>query len=157
MKLKITSPDKVIFNWEIKAINVPTEAWEIGLLPWHHPITCVVKPWIVKITVRRRDLKELQDMWKFIFDEDECIILSISRWLLYLSNDDIKIVTSSAVRNPRQSEQIMLDMKKDLEKQIQFLKAKWSIDNLEKALIDLDKVNADLKLFKMKWYIKNRK
>jgi hypothetical protein len=42
------------------------------------------------------------------------------------------------------------NMKKEMEEQIREIKAKWSLDEVEKAFLHLQKITADLKLYKIK-------
>lgn len=49
MQLKISSPAKTIFEWEIKEIILPTEIGEVKILPWHTPMVTVLKPWIINL------------------------------------------------------------------------------------------------------------
>jgi hypothetical protein len=47
-------------------------------------------------------------------------------------------------------EDVLENMKKDMEEQIREIKAKWSLDEVEKAFLHLQKITADLKLYKIK-------
>jgi F0F1-type ATP synthase epsilon subunit len=44
MHLKISAPDKTIFDGKIKKVTLPTEEGEITVLPGHQPLSSVVKP-----------------------------------------------------------------------------------------------------------------
>lgn len=153
MFLRISSPDWIIFEWNINKVILPTESWEIWILPWHIPLTSVVKPGIVKIFINE-DHKDwfLKDK-DFLYD-NWCISLSVSKWLLFVDWDNVIVASSAASSSPKESSEILLEMKSNLEHEIQQLRAKWSIEDLEKALINLQKIDADLKLYKMKWIIK---
>lgn len=152
MFLKITSPDKIVFQWEIESVVVPTEEWEIWVLPWHMPLSSVVTPWIVKVTARKADKDMLRER-DFLFKDDN-LFVSVSRWLVFVDWESVVIVTSAATKTPWESQEVLEKMKKDLEKNITTLRAKWSIEDLEKAVINLQKVSADLKLFKYKGIVK---
>ena len=154
MKLKITSPERVVFEWDIQKINISTENGYIWILPWHVPLTTVVKPWIAKITVPAEKKEHLVKSSDFLFDENEDIIISVSKWLLFLDWESILVTTSAATTNPWESEEALLTSKQSLEKNIEELKAKWSLEDMEKAFMDLEKIHADLKLFKMKGIVK---
>jgi hypothetical protein len=41
-------------------------------------------------------------------------------------------------------------MKENMEKQIEEIKSKWSLDEVEKAFLHLQKISADIKLYKIK-------
>lgn len=153
MFLRITSPDWIIFEWSVNKATIPTESWEIWVLPWHIPLTSVVKPWIVKIYINEEHKDWFLNGKDFLF-ENGCINLSISKWLLFVDWESIIIATSAASSSPKESFEILSNMKSNLEHEIQQLRAKWSIEDLEKALMNLQKIDADLKLYKMKWIIK---
>jgi hypothetical protein len=42
------------------------------------------------------------------------------------------------------------NMRKEMEKQIEEIKIKWSLDDVEKAFLHLQKISADIKLYKIK-------
>ncbi|MEF2176096.1 MAG: F0F1 ATP synthase subunit epsilon [Candidatus Absconditabacteria bacterium] len=152
MFLKITSPDKIVFQGEIESVVVPTEEGEIGVLPGHMPLSSVVTPGIVKVTARKAD-KDLLRERDFLFKDDN-LFVSVSRGLVFVDGDSVVIVTSAATKTPGESQEVLEKMKKDLEKNITTLRAKGSIEDLEKAVINLQKVSADLKLFKYKGIVK---
>lgn len=154
MQLKITAPDKTIFEWEVIKVNMPTENGEIWVLPWHIPLSTVVKPGIVKITLHSTEKDKILKSTDFLFDDNQDIVLSVWRWLLFVDGETILVVTSAATTSPQQSEELLLKNKENLEKQISDLKNHGSIEDLEKALLDLQKIHADLKLYQMKWIVK---
>jgi len=154
MQLKITAPDKTIFEWEVVKVNMPTENGEIGLLPGHIPLSSVVKPWIVKITLHTQEKEKMLKSTEFLFDDNQDIVLSVWRWLLFVDGESILVVTSAATTSLKQSEEILHKNKETLEKQISELKAQGNIEDIEKALLDLQKIHADLKLYQMKWIVK---
>ena len=144
MYLKISSPDWVIFEWEVKEVYVPTEDWYVGILPWHVPLVSVVKPWILKF----KPEKQLSDE-EFIF-EDDFVNVSVSKWLLFVDWKQVIVTTSKWVSKPEESLEILQKMKEDLQKQIEELKAKGSIEEIEKALVTLQTIEAEIRLLQKK-------
>lgn len=143
MKLKISSPSKVIYEWEIKQISLPTESGIITILPNHTPLVTALKPGIVKISPEKTPSGE------FIFSENT-ISLSVSKGMAFVDGKIVRIVTAVATTSPEESADTLKQMKEDLEDQIKLLKKKWSIEDIEKSLIKLEKINADIKLERMK-------
>ncbi len=134
MRLKISSPDKVIYEWFIEKITLPTESWDITILPNQTPIVSALKPGIVK----------------FITEGGATEHISISKWMMFTDGKKIRIVTSSATTSPSETEELLLREKQDLENKIKELKKSWSIEEIEKFTIKLEKINADLKLKKIR-------
>ena len=135
MRLKISSPDKVIYEWFIEKVTLPTESWDITILPNQTPIVSAIKPWIVKFTI---------EWWKSIEH------ISISKWMMFTDGKKIRIVTSSATAAPTETEEMLIKEKQDLENKIKELKKSWSIEEIEKFTIKLEKINADLRLKKIR-------
>lgn len=143
MKLKISSPSKVIYEGSIKQISLPTENGVITVLPNHMPLVTALKPGIVKI------IPEKAPSGEFIFSEN-AISLSVSKGMAFIDGKIIRIVTAVATTSPDESAETLKDMKEQMEEQIKLLKKKGSIEDIEKSLIKLEKINADIKLEKMK-------
>jgi hypothetical protein len=60
------------------------------------------------------------------------------------------LLTSTATSQLETDEEVLEKMKKDMEKQIEEIKIKGSLDDIEKAFLHLQKITADLKLHKIK-------
>lgn len=142
MKLKISSPEKVVYEWEVKQVSIPTETGIITVLPNHIPMVTALKPWIIKIVPTQDASKE------FVFSENS-IQISVWKWMVFVDGKTMRIVTAVATTSP-ESEDILSKMKLDLEDKIKELKKKWSIEEIEKSIIKLEKINADMKLQRLK-------
>ncbi len=146
MFVKITSADWEIFKGEAKKITVPTERGQITILPHHQPLVSVVVPGIVKIGVEDQELKK--KFW--ISEQEEDIFLSVSKWVLYVDGENVYILTSAASADVKQKLEVLEKMKQELEEELRKLKSKGSVEEIEKALINLQKISADIKLYKLK-------
>ncbi len=142
MHLKITAPEKTIFEWEVLKITVPTQAGAIWILPNHIPMTSIIKWGICKF--------ETKESVENILSEDGANVISIWDWVLYTDGNQILMTVYSANTNVDLSEKELKNMKDKLSKQIKKLKARWSIEELEWALIHMNKIMADLKLVNIK-------
>ena len=138
MKLKISTPTKVIFQWEIEKISIPTETNNIKVMEWHPPMVTTVKPGIIKLWPMENHIKVGNEMY-----------ISTSKGMVFIDGKIVRIVSSEATLAPEESTNTLLENKKTLEEKIRRLKSEWSIEEIEKALIKIEKINADLELKKM--------
>jgi len=149
MFLGINTPEWIIFEWKIEKVVVPTELWEICILKNHQPIISVVKPGIVKVKMHKQKIEEFIKWTQFLF-EDDWICLSVGSWFVYVNGSEVAILTSMVTTDIHTDEDVLENMKKEMEEQIREIKAKWSLDEVEKAFLHLQKITADLKLYKIK-------
>lgn len=141
MKLKISTPEKTIYEWEIRQIVLPTESWEVTITSSSSPFVSSLRPGIIRI------IPEEPISW-FIYFKNE-ISISTDKWMAFVDGKMIRIVVSSATTLPNQSLESLNKIKSDLEIKIQQLKKNGSIEEIEKSLIKLEKVKADIKLEEM--------
>lgn len=144
MKLKIASTSKNIFEGDIKQITLPTEIGDVTILPGHAPMVTALKPGIIKIIPKKQISTS-----EFIFTKNT-ISISISKWMAFVDGKIVRIVTAIATTSLSESEKDLKAKKLKLEEDIQQLKKKWSLENIEKSLIQLEKINADIRLKKLK-------
>ncbi|HRX63721.1 MAG TPA: ATP synthase F1 subunit epsilon [Candidatus Absconditabacterales bacterium] len=144
MKLKISSPTKTIFEGEIKQITLPTEIGEVSILPGHAPMVTALKPGIIKIIPEKQVSTS-----EFIFSKNT-ISLSVSKGMAFVDGKIVRVVTAIATTGLSESAKDLEDRKSKLEEEIKQLKKQGSIEEIEKSLIQLEKINADIKLKKLK-------
>lgn len=149
MFLGINTPEWSIFEWKIEKLVVPTQLWEICILKNHQPIISIIKPGIIKIKLHKQQIQEFIKWTKFLFEDDR-ICISVWSWIIYVNGSEIEIITSNVTSEILPDEEVLEKMKKDMEEQIKDIKAKWSLDEVEKAFLHLQKITADLKLHKIK-------
>lgn len=138
MKLKISTPTKVIFQGEIEKISIPTENGNIKVMDWHPPMVTTVKPGIIRLWPMENYVKVGNETY-----------VSTSKWMVFIDGKVVRIVSAEATLAPEESENTLVQNKKIIEEKIKRLKTEWSIEEIEKALIKLEKINADLELKKM--------
>ncbi|HMS91564.1 MAG TPA: F0F1 ATP synthase subunit epsilon [Candidatus Absconditabacterales bacterium] len=138
MKLKISTPAKVIFEGEIEKTSIPTETENLKVMEGHPPMVTSVKPGIIKIWPMKNNIQ--------VGDE---IYVSTSKGMVFIDGKIIRIVSAEATLAPEESENILLQNKKNLEEKIKRLKTEGSIEEIEKALIKLEKIHADIELKRM--------
>ena len=143
MQFKISSPEKVIFEGEVKQVSLPTEIGTITVLPNHAPMVTALKPWLIKI------LPTETPKGDFVFSENY-ISISVSKGMAFVDGKIIRVVTATATQSPKESWDTLLKMREELEGKIKQLKMKGSIEDIEKSLIMLEKIDADIKLEKLK-------
>lgn len=149
MLLSINTPEWVMFEWKIEKVVVPTQLWDICILKNHQPIISVVKPGIVKIKLYKQQIEEFIKWTKFLFEDDR-LCLSVGTWIIYVNGSEVSILINIATSEIHTDEEVLSKMKDDMEKQIQEIKSKWSLDEIEKAFLHLQKISADIKLYKIK-------
>lgn len=149
MFLGINTPEWSIFEWKIEKLVAPTQLWEICILKNHQPIISIIKPGIIKIKLYKQQIQEFIKWTKFLFEDDR-ICISVWSWIIYVNGSEIEIITSNVTSEILPDEEVLEKMKKDMEEQIKEIKAKWSLDEVEKAFLHLQKITADLKLHKIK-------
>lgn len=145
MFLKISSPDQHIFSGEVTQVTLPTEIWEITVLPWHQPLSTVLKAWLVVVS-----LAEWEEVSEEYTVKDGKVLFSVSKWLVLIDGQRVIVTTSAATSNPEQSQEVLEQMKQNMEAQLEKIKVEGSVEDLEKAMINLQKITADLRLVKLK-------
>lgn len=141
------SPDALIFEWEVEKVVIPTMAGDIWILPHHIPLSSIIKPWIVKILPKDKNAGFIK--WtEFLFEED-MITLSVGKGLLYLDGQNVVMLVWAVTTVPISDEAALEQMKKDMEKEIEQIKLKWDIEEIDRAFLSLQKITADLKLYRM--------
>ena len=142
MKLKIVSKDWILFEGDVEEVIVPTLDWEAGILPWHALYTAVLKWGLCKIKTKQDD-NDLLSQWDYK-------LISVWEGVVYTDWKEIRIATWDANAKIEASEEELEEMKKQLEKELEEIKAKWSVEEIEKALIKMNKLIADIELVKLK-------
>ena len=141
MKLKIVSTNWILFEGDIDEIVVPTLWWEVGILPSHALYTAVVKWWLCKIKTKQKN-ENLLTQWDYK-------LISVWEGVVYTNGKEVSLAVSSADSKIELSDEELEEMRKKLEKEIEEIKAKWSLEEVEKALFKMNKLLADIKLKKM--------
>jgi len=143
MKLKIVSTNWTLVDLDnVNEVIVPVKDWEIWILPGHAMYSWVVKWWLCKF-------KTEQETENFLKD-NEYNVVSIWDWVVYTDGKEVRIAVSEANATLDIDEEELQKMKERLEKEIEEIKAKWSIEEIEKALLAMNKIIADLELAKIK-------
>ncbi|MFA5747488.1 MAG: F0F1 ATP synthase subunit epsilon [Candidatus Absconditabacterales bacterium] len=141
MKLKISTPTKVVYQGEIQEITVPTESGDILITKNQIPLVSPIKPGIIKF---------LLSTFPYEFSsKNESIAISVGKGMLFVDGKIVRIVTSVATMQPVESEDMLIQIKEMLENRIKKLKAEGSLEAIDKELDKLEKVNADIKLKRM--------
>ena len=138
MKLKISTPANVIYQGEIEKISIPTENGNLKVMDGNPPMVTSVKPGIIKLWPMKNNVQVGNEMY-----------ISTSKGMVFVDGKNVRIVSAEATLAPEESESTLLQNRKNIEEKIRRLKTEWSIEEIEKALIKLEKINADIELKKM--------
>lgn len=123
--------------------TIPTEVGEITVLPHHQPLTTVVKPGLVRI--KPEQLPEDED---YIIDQGE-ITISVSKGIVFIDGEHIIMTTAAATTSPEHSAEVLQQMRKEMEAELEKIKVDGNVEDLEKAIMNMQKIDADLRLVKL--------
>jgi len=140
MRLKISTPNKSVYQGEVRSISLPTDSGTITITENSAPMVTSLKPGIINIVPF-----ESTHLSGYIFSKNE-ILISIGKGMAFVDGKIIRIVTSSATTIPTESLESLRKKKEALEGEIIQLKAKGSIEQLSNKMNILEKINADLQL-----------
>jgi len=70
--------------------------------------------------------------------------------MVFIDGEMVRVVTAVATASPQESAKTLEQMKLKLESNIKQLKQKGSIEEIEKSLVRLEKLNADIMLVNLK-------
>jgi len=138
MKLKIVSTNWILFEWDVEEVVVPTMEGEAGILPGHALYTAVIKWWICKIKTNKEE--------ENLINQGEYKLISVWDGVVYTDGNVVSLAVSSANSRIDLSEEELEEMRKKLEKELEEIKAKWSLEEIEKALFKMNKLLADIEL-----------
>lgn len=138
MQLKISTPEKIVFEGEVSKVDLPTENGTISISTGHVPMVTSIKPGI--ISIRSEQLYMQPDKESFV---------STSKGMAFVDGKIIRIVTTEATCNPDEDTETLQQIKNDLEDKIAILQTTESVEEIEKNIIKLEKVNADIQLKKI--------
>lgn len=140
MRVKISTPSAIIFDEDIQQIKLPTEKGELLITNHQKPIVHSLIPWLIHI--KEEDHLEL---WKYINKNDE-ILLSIDKWMVFVDGKMVRILCNEATITPTESETQLQEKKLFLEEEIKKLRKNGSIEDQERGVNKLLKINADILL-----------
>lgn len=112
MKLKISTPSKVIFEGTIEKASIPTENGNLKVMAGNAPMVTAVKPGIIKIRPMENHIKVGPEMY-----------ISVSKGMIFVDGKIVRIISAEATLAPEQSENTLLQSKKTLEEKIRRLKS----------------------------------
>lgn len=138
MKLKISTPAKAMYQGEIQKIAIPTENGKLYVSAGHAPMVTSIKPGIITIWPLENNFKPGSQ-----------IHISTSKWMVFVDGKFVRIVSAEATSTPESTEEHLYQSKKLLEEKIRRLKSEGSIEEIEKAIIKLEKIDADIELKKL--------
>lgn len=138
MKLKISTPARVMYQGDIEKISIPTENGNLKVMEGHAPMVTSVKPGLIKLRPMKNHYQVGDEM-----------LMSIAKWMVFIDGKIVRIVSADATLIPEKSEHELMQDRKIAEEKIKRLKSEWSIEEIEKALMRLEKIDADIQLKKI--------
>lgn len=76
--------------------------------------------------------------------------IAVSKGLVLVDGKTIVITTSAATTSPEESAEVLEDMKKKMSDDLEKIKVDGNAEDLEKALENMEKIQADIRLVKMR-------
>lgn len=111
MKLKISTPAKVIYQGEIEKISIPTETGNLKVMDSHTPMVTSIKPGIIKVWPMENNVKVGNEIY-----------ISTSKGMAFIDGKVVRIISAEATLAPEESENTLLNNKRLLEDKIRRLK-----------------------------------
>ena len=141
MNLKISSPSGVLFQGEINSVTLPTEQGDLTIWQQHSPLITIIKPWLVRFV----PIKQEKD---FVHDQEK-IVVSLAKGTALIDGKNIIVTTSTATRYPHDSHEMLQQMRNSLNSQIKRMRTEYNMQELEKVINQVEKINADLQLLQL--------
>ena len=86
---------------------------------------------------------------EFLFQNHK-IHLSVSHGLVYIDGKNVTILANDVTINPKNTQEVLQQMKNNMMQEVEELKNMGNIEEAEKRLIEIEKINADLKLVQIR-------
>ena len=149
MRLKMHTVHGVIFDGQVEKVELPSKVWVLCILPHHNPITTTTIPWIVRFTPIEKKGSEFLSDTDFLF-EDEKVAMAVGEGFMYTDGNVVVLFVASATTTPKSDDQVLQEMKADLEKKISEIRATGDQEEIERAYLNLQKLTADIQLLRIK-------
>lgn len=144
MLLTITSPEQQLRHGHVEKVTIPTELGEITVLPGHQPLISVVRAGMMKISPQ--EMPAETHTYTIV---DGYVMISVAKWLLSVTHDEIIITTAVGTRTTKESQEVLEQMHADMSVKIAEIKAAGNQEDLEDAIMNMEKITADLRIAKM--------
>ena len=112
MKLKISTPSKVIFQGEIEKASIPTENGNLKVMAGNAPMVTAIKPGVIKIRPMKDHIRVGEEL-----------LISTSKGMVFIDGKIIRIVATEATTAPNESTEALLTQQKMLGDKIKRLKS----------------------------------
>jgi len=109
----------------------------------------ILRPGIVKIQPEEVLTVSLVKDAQFLFQNHK-IHLSVSQGLIYIDGKNITVLANDVTVNPKDSHEVLKQNRLQLLQEVEDLKLRGDIAEMEKKIIEIEKINADIKLTEIK-------
>ena len=109
MRLKISTPEKGVYQGEIRSISLPTDSGTMNINESSAPMVTSLKPGIISLVPF-----ESTQTSGYIFSKNE-ILISIGKGMAFVDGKIVRIVVSSATTIPSESLESLQKKKAALE------------------------------------------
>lgn len=146
MHLRIVALWGTVYEWEIQKATIPTYDGEITILPGHQPLSSVVKAGLLSF-VPAGDVSATGEGVTLV---DGNFYISVSKGLILIDGKQITVTTSAATTSPDESVEVLQTMQAEMEAQLEKIKVDGNASDLELAVDNMEKIQADIKLARLR-------
>lgn len=144
MLLTISSPEQQLRSAQIEKVTLPTEIGEITILPGHHPLISVIKTGMIRLVPTEMPAGDSEYVIV-----DGHVVIAVSKWLLAVTDQEIIVTTSVATSSTKETAEVLEQMRADMLAKIAQIKDEGNQEDLEEAIMNMEKITADLRIAKI--------
>jgi F0F1-type ATP synthase epsilon subunit len=144
MLLTINSPEQQLRSAPVQKVTIPTEIGEITVLPGHQPLVSIIKTGMIKIVPEEMPPVEA---WYAVVDGH--VMIAVSKWLVAISDEGIIVTTAVGTSSTAETTEVLEQMRVDMLAKIEQIKDEGNQEDLEQAIINMEKITANLRIAKI--------
>lgn len=146
MLLTVRTPSKVLFEGDVSDVTIPTRIGQITVLPHHMPLATIVESGIVQFTPDDQSLAHDQT---FVFDKKK-ISMAIGGGIAYIDGQNLIILGTAGSKWSTNTLEELQTKRQHIQSTIAKHKEEWSLQSVEQALMEMELIDAEIKLSKLK-------
>lgn len=143
--MTVRTPSKVLFEWDVSDVTIPTRIGQITVLPDHIPLTTIIESGIIQCTPTDQSLAHDQT---FVFDKKH-ISLAIGGGIAYIDGNNLIILGTAGSRGGINTLEELQAKKKKIQQKIDQSTQEGDLHTVEQALTEMDSIDAEITLSKI--------
>jgi F-type H+-transporting ATPase subunit epsilon len=137
MLLTINSPEQQLRKGAIQKVTLPTEIGEITILPGHQPLISVIKSGMVRLVPQEMPSPE------------QGYTLVDGHVMIAVTEQEIIVTTSVGTSGTQETTEVLEKMHADMVVKIAQIKTDGNEEDLEDAIMHMEKITANLRIAKI--------